>query len=175
MLYPLGVRTSQKSEYVLSAPSPTQNSTNMWDTFASYELTLSLMEIGLQTTSCRVSRGSDLQPREIAQIHPTERSSRMTRFSGVVCLMILQSCSAFAPTKPCLQQRNFMSTNSDLEPVTDKMQTSSTIKKAGAAAAVFGLIFGKKFLDGPGIKLSCSLTEASAALNCCSLLYTKVQ
>jgi hypothetical protein len=68
-----------------------------------------------------------------------------------------------------------MSTNSDLEPVTDKMQASSTIKKAGAAAAVFGLIFGKKFLDGPGIKLSCSPTEASAALNSSSLLYTTVQ
>ena len=73
-------------------------------------------------------------------------------------MMILQSCVAFAPTKPCLQQRNFMSMNSDLEPVTDKMQASSTVKKAGAAAAVFGLIFGKKFLDGPGRKLSSTVT-----------------
>lgn len=89
----------------------------------------------------------------------------MTRFSGVVCLIILQSCAAFAPTKPSLLQRNIMNMNSDLEPVTDKMQASSTVKKLGAAAGFFGLVFGKRFLDGPGRKLSCTPPHADAALN----------
>ena len=40
--------------------------------------------------------------------------------------------------------------SSNMEPVTDKMQATSTAKKVGAALGVLGLVFGKKVLDGPG-------------------------
>ena len=40
--------------------------------------------------------------------------------------------------------------SSSEEPVTDKMQATSNIKKVGAALGVLGLVFGKKNLDGPG-------------------------
>lgn len=75
----------------------------------------------------------------------------MTLLKSAICFLALQSCAAFLSSKAAARSKCVLKMNSNEEPVTGKMQVTPTIKAAVAAAGVFGLIFGKKGIDGPGM------------------------
>ena len=65
-------------------------------------------------------------------------------------ILILQGGAAYFSPKTVKQSRHVLRMADDLQPVTDKSRATSTFKQVGASIGVFGLIFGKKLLDGPG-------------------------
>ena len=72
-------------------------------------------------------------------------------------LLVLQGGAAYFAPKSVIQPRHVMRMADDLQPVTDRSRATSTFKQVGASVGVFGLIFGKKLLDGPGTSSKPSL------------------
>ena len=72
-------------------------------------------------------------------------------------LLVLQGGAAYFTPKSVMQSRHVMKMADDLQPVTDRSRATSTFKQVGASVGVFGLIFGKKLLDGPGTSSKPSL------------------
>jgi hypothetical protein len=74
----------------------------------------------------------------------------MAWLSVLSVLLVLQGGATFLTPKSIIQSRHVLKMADDVKPVTDKSRATSAFKQFGASAGVFGLIFGKKLLDGPG-------------------------
>ena len=101
---------------------------------------------------CRLLHNADVLfvTRDLLRRHSKAISLKMALLKSALCFLALQSCAAFLSTNAAARSKCVLKMNSNEEPVTGKMQVTPSIKAAVTTASVFGLIFGKKGIDGPG-------------------------